>query len=473
MTSLTRNKIFIAYCVFFVAVVIGLLPREAVIYATAFLIAWMAIAPLEEGTLFFIQTVPLFVAIPLTATYDNLNLWRPLAIVLFVRLLLQKETRRQLIALWKNPAVRMIAVLFLLAALSLVGAMYPTIGIKRIIYFANLLMVPAVLAVLLRQGTLTSKQVINAIVIPVMIVVVVGYLQLLSTYLIDIYQFMALWGEYFQLNQYGTEWSYIAVHVGNTWLAYYGPQLSLRVFSLFTDSHTFPMYVLLGMPALFAWIRGRNRWAMLWIPAAFLIVILSGTRGIWAAGVGAALIAVFLWWRTRLPARQARKPVFASLSRWMACFFLLFIIAWPIFISPQFLLGKGIDLRTRIRSIIDFGETSNAARLLIWKASLVSIAHHPLLGVGIGNFPVVLGQDIRLARAGSTAHNVYLHVAAEMGIPALLVFLALLVYILKKARDEWLVFIPWVLLYLLTDAALFDERAFLSFSIASVYLLFS
>jgi O-antigen ligase len=158
-------------------------------------------------------------------------------------------------------------------------------------------------------------------------------------------------------------------------------------------------------------------------------------------------------------------------------FFLLFALAWPVFISPQFLLGKA-DLNlfgNRLRSIIDFGETSNALRLAIWKASLVSIARHPVLGVGIGNFPVVLGQDIRLARAGSTAHNLYLHVAAEMGIVAAGVVILLLVSV-WAATWRWfrhssgeetaytaslVLVLPWLYAYVMTDPILFDERVFL------------
>ena len=113
----------------------------------------------------------------------------------------------------------------------------------------------------------------------------------------------------------------------------------------------------------------------------------------------------------------------------MLVFFLLFAVAYPIFVSPQFLLSKGdwSLFGERIKSIIDFGETSNSQRIEIWKASLESIKNRPLLGVGIGNFPVVLNQNIFLARAGSSAHNIYLHIASEMGILTLVTVIWLVV----------------------------------------------
>jgi len=155
----------------------------------------------------------------------------------------------------------------------------------------------------------------------------------------------------------------------------------------------------------------------------------------------------------------------------------MFAVAFPIFSSPQFLVGKSDDiLKQRLKSIIDFGETSNAQRIEIWKKTLVSIKKHPLLGVGIGNYPVVLGQDIRLAKAGSSAHNLYLHIAAEMGVLAGIIFIWFLWLLFKKNYENFigendkqlktylaatLLFVPWVLIYSLTDIAIFDERALL------------
>jgi O-antigen ligase len=315
-----------------------------------------------------------------------------------------------------------------------------------------------------------------------------------STYFIDIYQFMRVWGEGIQMREFGTTWSYIATHVGNTWFAYFGDQLSLRVFSLFPDSHSFPIFLLLGLPAFFAWtlikplgkaakIRDmlftRGKIAVLWIPLIFLMLILSGTRGIWVGGVVMTvwIPAVFLYMRQAKVATE-RINIFRYLSYYIFIFFLLFAVAYPIFSSPQFLLSKGDSflLGQRLKSIFDFGETSNSQRIEIWKKSLVSIEHSPIFGVGIGNFPVVLGQNIQLSKAGSSAHNIYLQVASEMGIPAFLAFLWFLWLVLKRIYDRFvkssepifqayfgglLITLPWILVYLMTDVAIFDERALL------------
>lgn len=500
MKHFTLNRVFGAYLVIFLGIISGVLPREAVIPTTLLLMAWSLLVPLESATMLFIRSVPIFIAIPLTASYDNLNMWRPLALLIFGRMLW--EYRRTILTeargiitkplawLKTHSMTRRLGILLALAVFSLIGAMHPITGVIRIIYFVNLSMVPLVVYALIRHGRLSTDRIVVNLAIPTILVVVAGYAQLLSTYLMDVYQFMRLWGEQIQLRQFGQEWSHIAVWVGNTWLAYYGPQLSLRVFSLFPDSHSFPTFVLLGIPTLFAialdpivrtvqntslrkLIHVRPSRRTIWIPISFLIIILSGTRGIWAASVGAALLAAVL-------IAYFRKRIFTYIHLHLIVFFMLFAVAWPIFISPQFLLGKadwGL-LGNRIRSVVDFGETSNALRLKIWSASVTSIAHHPFLGVGIGNFPVVLGQNIELARAGSTAHNLYLHVAAEMGIFAALELIVLLISV-WWAAVKWfrgasgramvytaaiIIYLPWVLAYVMTDPIIFDERVFLMFA---------
>lgn len=63
-------------------------------------------------------------------------------------------------------------------------------------------------------------------------------------------------------------------------------------------------------------------------------------------------------------------------------------------------------------------------RLALWSASVEIIKDHSWLGVGPGNFPTIVGFYNR-SLANLTVHNSYLAMAAEAGIPALLLFVAL------------------------------------------------
>ena len=167
---------------------------------------------------------------------------------------------------------------------------------------------------------------------------------------------------------------------------------------------------------------------------------------------------------------------------------MLFPVAYPIFNSSQFRIPREDSALfvKRLRSILDLDETSNSSRIYIWKKTLRSIAQHPLFGVGIGNYPVVLSQEIEYAKAGSSAHNLYLHIAAEIGIFGLLAALGMLWIIFKRGLAVashhpdifikiysigFLIYATWVLFYNLTDAILFDERAFLIFAVNSAIIL--
>lgn len=343
--------------------------------------------------------------------------------------------------------------------------------------------------------------------IPTILVALLGFVQLVMTYFINIDQFAEFWARKVEFGLFGSAWAAIAIKA-NTWFAYFGDQLSLRMFSIFADSHSFPIFLLFGLPAVFAvslkrvvaaggslkaMFRTRGSLWVVFVPIIFLAAILSGTRGIWAASLGVvAVVLIVMFWikrdyKIKYPPKADKLDIFKYIGSYLIFFFMLFLVAWPIFASPQFLTAKGdaAMMGKRVKSIIDFSETSNSQRIEIWKASIQSIIKHPLLGVGIGNFPVVLGQDLALAKAGSSAHNLYLNIAAEMGILALLATLWFLWLLIKKVFYNFmgsdsplesiyfaacLIFIPWVLIYSLTDVAIFDERAFLLFVITAALI---
>ena len=502
------NIVYTIELVAFVLIALGVLPRQFALYLAIGMVIYVLRVPIEEGATFFVRSIPFFIALPITASFDNFNTWRILSIIIFIKWIWPKLLGLKYSVIKKSTDYKLQATSWLLLALlgcamfSIIPAPDKIAAIKRIIYFVNLSLIGIVIYDIF-EGHSSKLTLIKNTTFPVIIVTVIGFIQLASTYFMDIYQFMNLWGEKIQCNQFGKDWCYIAVWKGNTWLAYYGPQLSLRVFSTFPDSHSFPVFLLLGLPAVFAIalykvvekmslkqiIHTRAQMSVLWIPTIFLIIILTGTRGIWAVSVAVALLAIVVMSYMKWSSVNIHlQSIFKYISFYLVAFFMLFSVAYPIFVSPQFLLSKGnwALFGNRIKSIVDFGETSNAQRIGIWKASLESIKKHPLLGVGIGNYPVVLSQDIKLAKAGSSAHNLYLHIAAEMGIPALLITLWFFWLLFQKTYYNFvfsgdnllkvyyaanLLFIPWVLAYLMTDAAIFDERAFLIFATVTAIIL--
>jgi O-antigen ligase len=108
----------------------------------------------------------------------------------------------------------------------------------------------------------------------------------------------------------------------------------------------------------------------------------------------------------------------------------IFVMAF-IFMKPEpFLPGSVIERwkGTVVHERDYYGdgeeelEGSAQSRLVIWRGGLKMIARHPILGIGYGQFPVHIGSYVP-RYAGMDAHNAYILIAAEMGLPALFIFL--------------------------------------------------
>lgn len=77
-------------------------------------------------------------------------------------------------------------------------------------------------------------------------------------------------------------------------------------------------------------------------------------------------------------------------------------------------------------SSFDTQEGSNKARISNWQQALEVIKNHPL-GVGIGMYSLEIDPSAEY-REPIYAHNLYLDIAAEFGIPAVIIFVMLLFF---------------------------------------------
>src|SRR3989344_171861 len=253
------NIIFLFELAIFGLIILGIMPRWIVPYFVLILAGYVIFAPIEDGVTFFVRSMPFFIAIPVTATFDNFNTWRIISAILFLKWFFGNSVS-EILEWVRQPFTRLkklnfssilLIVILLFAILSITQAENYLLAVKRGLYFINLSLIGIVAYDLFNKKEQFRENIIKNLAIPTIIVAMVGLAQVVSTYFMDIYQFMALWGEGIQCRQFGAEWCNIAVRVGNTWLAYFGDQLSLRVFSLFPDSHSFPIFLLLGLPSVF------------------------------------------------------------------------------------------------------------------------------------------------------------------------------------------------------------------------------
>ena len=472
-----------------ILVCLKVMPRELVLVSSTLVLFYIIISPIEDGLTFFIASIPIFVALPISETFDSLSVGRIFILILFLKwifgkrkFILLKIKTLSFKQIFKNYRFELFAIiLFVILSLSIINAIDIGVAVKRLIYLANL----SVIFIMVKDLTKSREylqRIIKAILISFGIVMVIGLLQLISVYFFNIGNFWNYWADNVAYNFYGSNLRDI-VRNANAWFAASPTGSSvIRSFGSFTDPHSFALYLLLVCPFLFLFvfpifkgkkISGKN---LLFILALFFI-ILSGTRGIWFSVVCGIASVIYLFFK-----KKNLRHVATYILITIAFFIALIPIASVFTAIPQFKekisdTDSALILK-RLTSILDINETSNQGRIYIWKKSLESVKRSPALGIGIGNFPVALEQDVELAKAGSSAHNLYLNFAVEGGIFAfiflVLIFLEILLALLKILKSEIsskikllvtgiFIYFIWVFGYGFFDIALLDERVFLLF----------
>lgn len=180
-----------------------------------------------------------------------------------------------------------------------------------------------------------------------------------------------------------------------------------------------------------------------------LVLVLTFSRGGWLAAFAAALVLV-VYLQPRL--------------FWVAP---LIILAAPI-VVPQVVWQ-------RLASIVNLQDTSNMVRLYIWNSSLQMFLHNWWLGIGLGLVPFAAIYPIYQYGIVPAlhAHNLFLQVAVEGGIFALICFILLSLGLWRAAVTRWQR-MPWLataaaaalighLTHGMFDYAWYDMRLLLTF----------
>ncbi|HUL49068.1 MAG TPA: O-antigen ligase family protein [Gemmatimonadales bacterium] len=92
------------------------------------------------------------------------------------------------------------------------------------------------------------------------------------------------------------------------------------------------------------------------------------------------------------------------------------------------------QMSTILSSQGDYNRTANTGRIQIWKRGMGYMLGHPITGVGIANYGVAEGtisplaelQQFGIGVPWTTAHNSFVQVGAELGIPGLIFFVVLI-----------------------------------------------
>lgn len=110
----------------------------------------------------------------------------------------------------------------------------------------------------------------------------------------------------------------------------------------------------------------------------------------------------------------------------------------PLLVAGGILVGLSADENlwarfSELRSESDYNFTAEEGRIAMWKHGLALMAQNPLMGVGIGQFAPGVGMT--LGGRYKAAHNSFIQIGAELGIPGLIAFCALLVAVARIGKS--------------------------------------
>lgn len=193
-----------------------------------------------------------------------------------------------------------------------------------------------------------------------------------------------------------------------------------------SDPNDYAAQLILILPCLLLVVVSASQlWITRIVAAAFLLygaflILLTGSRG----GLVAIAVAIlFCLWKLR----PSQKIVAATVVILLTC-------AAP-FVFPRQILTRlsstfrSADLAEKDPDVARAVESSEARSYLL-KQSILATLSHPVFGVGAGQFSNYEGKkarEIGVRGVWHETHNSFTQISSEVGIPALLFFLAAIV----------------------------------------------
>lgn len=204
------------------------------------------------------------------------------------------------------------------------------------------------------------------------------------------------------------------------------PELKVRIFSTLQNPNLLAGFLVVVMSlavgiGLHTENTGRKLLLFAFVAVLGTCLVLTYSRGAWLS-----VVAV-----TALCGRLYNRKVL-----------------WVFLVIPAIALFCHDGVMERLLSIFNPTDTSSTLRIALWESTVAMILDKPLLGIGWGSYWLVYPDyDFFLNNPAATivhAHNMYLHIAAEIGIPGLIVFLAIIygharkaIQVLTQTQNPW------------------------------------
>ena len=191
----------------------------------------------------------------------------------------------------------------------------------------------------------------------------------------------------------------------------------MRASAFFPDPHMHAFYLGLALPIgfFFAW---RTQ-SVGWLLGTILILvadILTFSRGSYL-GLLVAFCTTTLLFRQKLT-RRIQNGIWVSIS------IIMLIVLIPNPITERFWSGFSLE------------DGSVSSRLVIYTEALQYLQEYPLVGVGLGNYPLVV-KPTASEREPIYAHSVWLDIAVETGLLGLVFFVGFFFLTLYRVYYKW------------------------------------
>ncbi|WP_260189346.1 O-antigen ligase family protein [Actinophytocola gossypii] len=190
-----------------------------------------------------------------------------------------------------------------------------------------------------------------------------------------------------------------------------------------SDPNDLAFVLVVAVPLLVAVTPSRPPTRHKVLVAVAAALLLAGAAATFSRG-GAIALACAVGW---LLARRALSPRVLAAA-----------VGAAVVAAAGTVLVAGSRLARSLREKSFIAETNVDTRELRWRAAARMLGENPVLGVGPGGFRseyVAASHNAELAEQTPVAHNMFLEVAAELGLPALLLFLGLVAVALFATED--------------------------------------
>ena len=161
--------------------------------------------------------------------------------------------------------------------------------------------------------------------------------------------------------------------------------------------------------------------------------------------VSVVLCAALIFSRSRMGILAAASSILiilalVAISRFhgrmgslLAAAFIVLSICLAIWIGPG-------PIVSRFQTVNEEYSLGGQSRISMWRDVLPLIKDYPLVGTGLGTFPIAYtrGQTAFLSQFVNHAHNDYLEIASDLGIPAALILFSSILFVLARAIRSFL-----------------------------------